>query len=285
MNEGSRWPAGRGVLSLTFDNLGEAAELELGAVALDSVLGAHDTATRVLPSVLESLEGHGVPATFFVEGLNTELYSEQLAAIDGGGHELAYHAWRHERWAGLSATEQSENLARGLAGFGKLGLRVCGLRPPGGGLGPNGVRVVREAGLHYCSPAGKGAGEQDGIALLPFAWRHVDASCVLPPLAAVREQISGSSEPLDAEAFLAHLERELRRLAEEGGYMAIVLHLFMFDWLGAERLERLLEALATASRSGDLWVARCGDVAEHVLADRERFRGGTSLDDTTWAGT
>ena len=43
-----RWPGGaRGALSLSFDNLGEAAELELGAIGPEAPLGEHFTATRV----------------------------------------------------------------------------------------------------------------------------------------------------------------------------------------------------------------------------------------------
>ena len=191
------WPGGaRGALSLSFDNLGEAAEIELGAIAADAELGGHVTVTEVLPSLLDRLAEHGLAATFFVEGLNTEIYPEALAGIAAGGHEVAYHAWRHEQWADLSAGEQAENLERGLTAFRRLGIELAGLRPPGGMLGPGGLEVLRDAGLRYCSPAGSGAGEEKGIALLPFQWRHLDASCVLPPLGAVRREISGSSDPL-----------------------------------------------------------------------------------------
>jgi peptidoglycan/xylan/chitin deacetylase (PgdA/CDA1 family) len=279
------WPGGaRGALSLSFDNLGEAAELELGAIGPDAELGGHFTATRVLPSILRALASRDLAATFFVEGLNTELYPEALMAIDAGGHELAYHAWRHEQWAELSAAEQAENLARGLEGFDRLGLAMAGLRPPGGGLGPGGLGVLREAGLRYCSPAGEGAGAVDRIALLPFQWRHVDATCVLPPLGAVRERMSGSSDPLDPGAFVANLEGEVERLARDGGYMTILLHSFMLDWLGEDRFEVLLDLVARASLREELWVARCADAADHVLARPEPFRDGTALDSTSWSG-
>ena len=78
------------------------------------------------------------------------------------------------------------------------------MRPPGGGLGEGGAGVLREAGLRYCSPAGEGAGvapptARPSLALLPFQWRHVDATCLLPPLAPVREQMTGSAEPIDPD--------------------------------------------------------------------------------------
>jgi peptidoglycan/xylan/chitin deacetylase (PgdA/CDA1 family) len=279
------WPNGaHGALSLSFDNLGEAAEIELGAIDPEAPREKHFTATRVLPSLLEALEAHSLGATFFVEGLNAELHPDALHEIAGHGHEVAYHAWRHEQWADLSAAEQTENLARGIAAFQGLGLGLAGLRPPGGGLGPGGAAVLREAGLRYSSPAGKGVGVAEGVALLPFQWRHVDATCVLPPLAPVRKEMTGSSDPLAPAAFVSFLERELSTLAADGGYMTIVLHPFMLDWLGQAQLDALLGRIAAANSARDLWLAPCGAVAERVLAEPERFGDGATLDSTSWTG-
>ena len=46
--------------------------------------------------------------------------------------------------------------------------------------------------------------------------------------------------------------------------MAIVLHPSMLGWLGDEHLAALLDRVATASRKGEVWVARCAEVAKHV---------------------
>ncbi len=273
--------AERGVLSLTFDNLGEAAELEMGALAADAPLGQHVTAIEVVPALLDHLAERGLAATFFVEGLNAELYPDLLREIVARGHEVAYHAWRHEQWDGMSAAGQSENLARGVAAFERIGLEISGLRPPGGRLGPGGTAVLRDAGLCYCSPAGAGAGEDGSVALLPFQWRHVDASCVLPPLAGAREQMTGSPDPVEPAAFLVSLLRAIDDLVSAGGYLAIVLHPFMLGWLGDENLAALLDRLAASQ--DQLRVARCDEVADHVLAHPERFAGATALDATSWA--
>jgi peptidoglycan/xylan/chitin deacetylase (PgdA/CDA1 family) len=283
MSEAPLWPGGaRAALSLSFDNLGEAAELEMGALAADAPLGRHATALEVLPRLLERLAERRIAATFFVEGLNAELYPDLLREIDARGHEVAYHAWRHEQWADLTAAEQAANLDQGIAAFERLGLGIAGLRPPGGQLGAGGAGVLREAGLRYCSPAGAGAGVADGVSLLPFEWRHLDASCVLPPLAAAREQINGSREPIEPVTFVAWLEAEIGRLAEAGGYMTIVLHPFMLGWLGDEPLAALLDRVATASAGDEVWVAPCAEVAEYISADSERFGNGAVLDSASW---
>lgn len=268
-------------LSLTFDNLGEAAELEGGAEVTEP--GRHFTALETVPEILAMLAERQLSATFFVEGLNTELYPDLLREIDAQGHEVAYHAWRHEQWGELSADEQAENLAHGLAGFERLGVELAGMRPPGGLLGPGGLDALRAGGLRYCSPAGAGASAADGVALLPFQWRHVDAACTLAPLTAAREQMTGSPDPVEPTAFLASLLEEIGELQRRGGYIAIVLHPVMFGWFGSERLAILLDRVAAAAADGELWVARCADLAEHVLDGAAGFAAGTALDTASWS--
>ncbi len=267
-------------LSLTFDNLGEAAELEGGAVIAEP--GRHFTALETVPEILAMLAERELSATFFVEGLNTELYPDLLREIDARGHEVAYHAWRHEQWGELSADEQAENLARGLVGFERIGLELAGMRPPGSLLGPGGVDVLRAAGLRYCSPAGEGASAADGIALLPFQWRDVDAACTLPGLDSAREQMTGSADPVDPPAFIASLTSEIDALARSGGYIAIVLHPVMLGWLGREQLATLLDHIAAAVERDALWIGRCAELADRVLTDPASFGNGTVLDTASW---
>lgn len=258
------WPGGaRGALCLSFDNLG--------------VDGA-SSAAQALPGLLKRLGEHDLAATFFVEGVNAELDPGALQEVGAGGHEVAYHAWRHETWGELAVTEQADNLARGVAAFAGLGLEIAGMRPPGGQLGPGGVEVLREAGLSYASPAGAGAGVENEIALLPFQWLHVDASCILPSLGAVRNEMTGSPDPLEAGAFLSYLETEIDRLEGEGGFLSIVLHLPLLDWLGESKLDSILNKLSSTQS----WVARCDEITEHILAEPEAFVSGASLDPTSW---
>jgi peptidoglycan/xylan/chitin deacetylase (PgdA/CDA1 family) len=247
---------GRATLCLTFDNLGEAAEVGAGARDPDAPLGGHPTAEAAMPAILEELASRGLQATFFVEGLNAEVYPELLGRIAAQGHEVAYHAWTHEQWGELDAAAQAENLARGIQAFERIGLRPAGFRPPGGGLGPGGVDVLHEAGLRYCSPAGGRAGVEDGVALLPFEWRHVDASCVIPDM----------EGPLrEPQEFAAFMRGELGALDAEGGLLVAIFHPFMLDWLGRERLGSLLERMAEAGEAG-VEVLRCDAAAERLLS-------------------
>ena len=176
-------------LSLTFDNLGEATALERGEWPAGEPLGRHSSVTRALPRVLELLEETGHRATFFVEGLNTELYPEALAEIGARGHEVAYHGWRHEHWADVDG--EREILQRGIEAFG----RPLGFRPPGGDVTPHTAALLRELGYAYVSAAAPVA----GIASFPFRWELVDAYYYLPrfghlrPPSALREAIERAS--------------------------------------------------------------------------------------------
>jgi peptidoglycan/xylan/chitin deacetylase (PgdA/CDA1 family) len=262
---GSQWPGGApSAICLSFDNLGVDEE---------------SSAAQALPALLGRLGEHDLRATFFVEGINAELAPEALREISAAGHEVGYHAWRHETWDELTAAEQADNLARGLSALRDLGIESSGLRPPGGQLGAGGIEALREAGLRYASPAGKGAGVQDGIALLPFQWRHVDASCLLPELNPVREQMTGSPDPIDPATFLSYLCQELDDTEREGGFASIVLHLPLLAWLGEKNLATILTKLSS-TRS---WVARCDELAKHLAAHPRDFSEGTALDPTTWA--
>ena len=259
------WPGGaRGALCLSFDNLG---------------VDEASSATRALPALLNRLAARDLTATFFAEGVNAELAAEALREITAAGHEIAYHAWLHEQWGDLSAAEQAENLARGISALGDLGIELSGLRPPGGQLGEGGVEILRKAGLTYASPAGAGAGIEAGIALLPFQWRHVDATSMLPGLDPVREQMTGVPDSLDADTFVAYLTTEIDRLQTDGGFMTIVLHLPLLDWLGANNLATILNQLSTTQS----WVGRCDQLADHVRANPTLFADGTTPDPTSWA--
>jgi peptidoglycan/xylan/chitin deacetylase (PgdA/CDA1 family) len=243
-------------LCLTFDNLGEAAEVGAGARDPAGPLGGHPTATGAVPQILDELALRELPATFFVEGLNAEVYPELLRRIEAAGHEVAYHAWAHEQWSELDADRQAENLARGVAAFERIGLAPSGMRPPGGTLGEGGFEAMRKAGLRYCSPAGGGVRVENGLAVLPFEWRHVDASCVIPDM----------EGPLrEPDELLAFLDEELAATARAGGLLSLVLHPFMLEWFGRERLGAFCDLVADARRAG-LEVLRCEDAAERALS-------------------
>jgi peptidoglycan/xylan/chitin deacetylase (PgdA/CDA1 family) len=281
-----RWPEGRAAaVSLTFDNLGEAAEIELGLRGADEPRGGHWSVVSALPVVLEELADAGLPATFFVEGVNAEIYPDALTRIAGAGQEVAFHAFCHEEWGRLSAAEEAANLDRGLGALRGLGLEVQGFRPPGGLLGSETVALLRERGVRYCSPAGSGPGLVDGVALLPFAWPAVDVFHVLPQFAALRAHVggggAGAAEPGGPEAVRAALLAAVDRALADGGPAVLVLHTWMAEG-ERDALRDVLARCAAGAADGELWVARCDAVAAWIAEHPDDFGAPPVLDRTSW---
>jgi peptidoglycan/xylan/chitin deacetylase (PgdA/CDA1 family) len=215
---------------LSFDNLGEVTALARGEWPAGAPVGEHWSVTRALPRLLALLDAVGLRATFFVEGLNAELYPDALRELDAAGHEVAFHGWRHEPWGGLNATVERELFERGVEAFAALGLRPLGFRPPGGELTPATIALLREFGFTYCSPEGSEVSEREGIAILPFRWEHVDAWYYL-------DGFDGPDDP-------AALREAALRAVASGDYATLIFHPFLTDT--DERLAVLREVLEHA---------------------------------------
>jgi peptidoglycan/xylan/chitin deacetylase (PgdA/CDA1 family) len=197
-------------VALTFDNLGEVTALQRGEWPEDAPLGRHWSVTTALPRILAALAGADVAATFFVEGLNAELYPDTLREIAAAGHEVGLHGWCHEPWGELDAPHERELLERGVAAFDALGLRPVSFRPPGGDLTGVSLDLLRELGFEYVSPAGDEVGERDGITMMPFRWELVDAWYYLPAFAgpdepaALRAAVSAALRSREPTTLIFH---------------------------------------------------------------------------------
>lgn len=257
----------RAAVTISFDNLGEVTELQRGEWPADEPIGRHFSVTRVLPRVLALLEEIDLRATFFVEGLNTELYPATLVEVDAAGHEVAYHGWCHEPWAELSPSREAELLRRGVSAMGALGLRPQGFRPPGGRLTGGSATALRDLGFAYCSPAGRGLGVGQGIAILPFQWGMLDAYHYLPRFGRLRERDHGAADVLPPSRFRATLDAGLRAAVEEGRHLSMVFHPFLAE--PEERFDVMSQALVAIRRLVDdevLWCVPYRDLAASIRA-------------------
>jgi peptidoglycan/xylan/chitin deacetylase (PgdA/CDA1 family) len=269
----------RAAVTVSFDNLGEVTELERGTWPDEEPLGRHFSVTRALPRVLALLEEVDLRATFFVEGLNTELYPGSLGEIAAAGHEVAYHGWCHEQWAELGPGREAKLLQRGVRAMDELGVRPEGFRPPGGRLTSSSLAALGELGFTYCSPAGDGVGVRDGVVILPFQWRMLDAYHYLPRFGALRERDHGSAEALPPSRFGATLAAALRGAIEAGRHLSLVFHPFLAE--PKERFEVVRGQLAAVRGlvdEGALWCAPCRDVAGWIRRTDAREGAFEELD-------
>jgi peptidoglycan/xylan/chitin deacetylase (PgdA/CDA1 family) len=267
-----------GALALTFDNLGEASELERGTWPAGAPLGRHRSVTDALPRLLDELAAWGLCATFFIEAVNCETYPDAVREIAGHGHELGMHGWRHEQWAGLPPARERSILQRGRRAFDSLGVPVSGFRPPGGGLNPQSPALLREAGFEWCSPEGQEFRVDDGLAYVPFAWELVDAYYLMEDFARLRIGRGEAREPLDPDLVKRRLlAATMAAPAGDGppagtrgsATVTLILHPFlMLDpgwWRGARAL---LAGIAARAREEDLWVGPGGALAGDLRALR-----------------
>ena len=271
----------RAAVSVTFDNLGEAADLERGLWPEDEPLGRHFSVKRTLPRILDTLDELRLGATFFVEGLNAELYPEALLEIANSGHELGYHGWRHEYWPNLSPSKEARLLERGIHKMDELGVRPRGFRPPGGRLTPSSPELLDNLGFTHCSPAGLGTGFLGNVVVLPFEWRLIDAYYYLPRFGSLRKTATGSSEPMSPLRFRETLSSALQGLVRDGGHLTLLFHPFLEE--REDRFEVMrgaLEELRDLAEDGLVWCAPYRDMVSWVREPSKAFGNGLQLDPT-----
>jgi hypothetical protein len=273
------------VVSVTFDNLGEAAQLELGMWPEGVPEGQHFTVVEVLPRLLELLATRKLKATFFVEGLNAEMYPRALRSIVDGGHEVAVHAWRHEEWAALDGESEVALLARATNAMRSIGIEPRGFRPPGGGLTKRTPQLLGEHGYSYVSPAGEREGVLEGLAVLPFRWPLVDAYAYLPTFAGLRERYGDGPDPHPPEQMQAQMIAALESHAEQEGHLALLFHPLSFAFTGDpgwEALDSVLGETVRLAETGAITMMRMDEAATQMLERPEELRYQPRLDDATW---
>jgi peptidoglycan/xylan/chitin deacetylase (PgdA/CDA1 family) len=272
-------------VSVTFDNLGEAAQLELGMWPAVLPVGQHFTVVDVLPRLLDLLAARELRATFFVEGLNAEMYPQALHTIVSAGHEVAVHAWRHEEWAALDAEREVALLARATDAMRAIGVEPSGFRPPGGGLTERTLGLLGEHGYSYASPAGERAGMLEGLAVLPFRWPLVDAYAYLPQFAGLRERYGDGPDPHTPARMREQMVAALRSHAEQEGHLTLLFHPLSVAFTGDpgwEALDSVLGETARLSEAGAVTAMRMDEAAARMLELPGELTHPPQLDDATW---
>lgn len=273
------------VVSITFDNLGEAAQLELGMWPDDVPMGEHFTVVDILPRLLDFLATHQMQATFFVEGLNAEMYPQALHTITAAGHEVALHAYRHEEWAALDAESEVVLLQRATDAMRSIGIHPLGFRPPGGGLTERTLALLGERGYTYVSPAGEREGLLEGMAVLPFRWVLVDAYSFLPQFSGLRERHGNGPDPLTPVQMRDDMIAALETHSHREGHLTLLFHPFSVAFTGDpgwEALDSVLDATARLADAGALTAMRMDEAAAHMLELPEELTHPPQLDDATW---
>lgn len=263
-----RWGPDRrqAAVSLTFDHLGEAAELENGTWPAKQPIGKHHTVTGVLPQVLHALAEHQVPATFFVEAWNALTYPEVLGQISDAGHEVACHGYRHENWSALDRAEIEQLLIRSSDAYHRAGLdAVVGLRPPGPVSAALTAPMLEALGWTYLSLPAVQESTDGGVALLNLPWHGIDAVYYQPQFAYLRVP-PGDGAQTPAQLLQA-FDVVIDDAVATGGHTSLAFHLHLQD--SNDKLEAIAQLAARLARDPRLWVTSCRDVASWKLQHLE----------------
>jgi peptidoglycan/xylan/chitin deacetylase (PgdA/CDA1 family) len=226
--------------------------------------------TVAIPRIVETYRRLGLKQSFFIPGWCLETYPRAVEAILKGGHEIGCHGWIHENPLNRTREEQSQDLDRALGAFDRVvGVRPGGYRAPVYQVTEHTVDLLLERGFVYESsmmaddvPYLLRAAGGDLVEIPPH-WGTDD----WPPFAHYEEigymmPVRGPSEGL------APFFEEFEAAYETGGFWMAVLHPFLTGRLARWRvMEQWLEGVM---ERGDVWFATLGEIAQHVLAERDR---------------
>ena len=150
------WPDGvRCPVMLTFDLDGRTLPLIWDAEAerRPSVVSMSDFGPRRgIWRILDLLDEHEIPASFFVPGYIAERHTDAVHEMIRRGHEVGHHGYMHEPPSTLSARQEIEVMDRALAILEDVtGKRPAGYRAPSWDPSDRTMDLVADRGFVYDS--------------------------------------------------------------------------------------------------------------------------------------
>lgn len=99
------------------------------------------------PRVLETLDRHGVTATFLMMGFNAARHPDLARAVVAAGHEIGHHSWSHLDLGRCDTDTAFDEIRRGRDEIARVtGVEPRWFRPPRGVLTDVGIRCAAEFG-------------------------------------------------------------------------------------------------------------------------------------------
>jgi peptidoglycan/xylan/chitin deacetylase (PgdA/CDA1 family) len=149
------WPnSARVAVCLSFDVDNESYLLARGEKSPTTLSAADFGAETGLPRILELLDRHQVPASFFIPAVSAVLHPEMIPAIvKRGRHEIGVHGWIHESLPALADAAEEERLLNQAIDYltKASGKRPVGYRAPGWAFSQFTIDTLRRAGFLYDS--------------------------------------------------------------------------------------------------------------------------------------
>lgn len=256
------WPNGaRVAVCLSFDTDTEAPLLRDGTTSPTTLSASDFGAERGVGRILEMLDRHQVPATFFVTGVDAMLHPDMLSAIlKNGKNEVGVHGWIHEFPPRLAEGEEERLLDRAIAYLTKAtGKRPVGYRAPSWAFSGVTLDLIRKKGFLYDSSLQaldepyeiRSRGEDTGLVELAIDWTLTETPYL------------GQNGHMPSPELLYQLYKgEFDGAYREGATFILTLH----PYLSGHRapMEHLDAFVAYMKSKPGVWFATCAQVAEYV---------------------
>ena len=188
----SSWPGGsRVAVLLSFDVDNETLVLARNANPSIGALSQGEFGARVgLRRVVELMDRHSIPASFFIPAVSLILSPDMVEVIQKSGrHEFGVHGWVHELNSALDAETERDLVLRATNYLEKVtGRRPIGYRAPSWNFSPNTLDIIKSLGFLYDSSLMSDDrpyellqnGNPTGLVELPVEWILDDAPLMNP---------------------------------------------------------------------------------------------------------
>ena len=249
------------LLSFDVDNdtiaIARSAEPSIGAMS-QGEYGARVGLRRIV----DLLDRHRIPASFFIPAVSLVLRPEMVDVIGASGrHEFGVHGWIHELNSALDAETERELVVRATDYLEQAtGRRPVGYRAPSWDFSPATLDIIRGLGFLYDSSLMADDrpyellrnGEPTGIVELPVEWILDDAPLLNPR----------GNRYTPPRALLQVYVDEFDRAYEEGTMFLLTMHPHV---IGHRSRMVILEELIDHIRARDgVWFATHEQAARYV---------------------
>lgn len=218
-----------------------------------------------LGRVVDILDKHEVPASFYIPGVSLELAPEQAELMTRSGrHEIGVHGWIHELPSSIEPEQEREMYTRAIKSLTeKTGYAPVGFRSPSWDFSRDTLNIIRGLGFYYDSSLMAddrpyelvANGKPTGMVELPVSWIMDDAVYLS----------TGAHSSLSPRDFYTMLKDDFDRAYEEKTMFLLTMHPPIIGqrssiWI----LEELIEYIKTKP---DVWFATHRSAAEYVAQE------------------
>lgn len=185
------WPGGaRVAVLLSFDVDNETIWLRINDTNAGGLSQGEYGSRVALGRILELLDKHEIPASFFGPAVSFSLVPKMIEMIQASGrHEIGIHGWIHENNTSLRREDEARLLRQTVERMTKLtGKRPVGYRAPSWNFSGNTLGLLVEMGFLYDSSLMAddrpyeilANGKPAGLVELPVEWILDDAPLINP---------------------------------------------------------------------------------------------------------